>query len=107
MSSSVVHLKDESLKLYKRYLAYLEVVRDELLDWGGDTTKLDKTTTLLLSEFSYCQLHFYKYEKAEESLSEAKKLANLKIELCFCKHLLSISTRFCPMTNIERRSFDH
>ena len=80
MSSSVVHLKDESLKLYKRYLAYLEVVRDELLDWGGDTTKLDKTTTLLLSEFSYCQLHFYKYEKAEESLSEAKKLANLKIE---------------------------
>ena len=29
LSSSVVHLKDESLKLYKRYLAYLEAVKDE------------------------------------------------------------------------------
>ena len=63
-----------------KFITIPEVFRDELLDWGGGTTKLDKTTTLLLSEFSYCQLHFYKYEKAEESLSEAKKLANLKIE---------------------------
>ena len=65
-----------------KFITIPEVVRDELLDWGGGTTKLDKTTTLLISEFSYCQqLHFYKYEKDEESLSEAKKLANLKIKL--------------------------
>ena len=75
-----MHLKDESLKLYKRYLAYLEVVKDEELEEGNDTAKLDETVTLLLSEQSYCQLHFFKNERAEASLTEAKKIANLSIE---------------------------
>ena len=72
LSASVVHLKDESLKLYKRYMAYLEVVKDEELDWGNDTAKLDETITLLLSEQSYCQLHFFKQERAEASLTQAR-----------------------------------
>ena len=50
MSASVCHLKDESLKLYKRYLAYLDAVKDELEDEGDDTTKLDETVTVLLAE---------------------------------------------------------
>ena len=80
LSASVVHLKDESLKLYKRYIAFLEVVRDEEIDWGNDTRKLDETITLLHCEFSYCQLHFYQYEKAEASLDAAKKLCNLNVQ---------------------------
>lgn len=80
LSASVVHLKDESLKLYKRYLAYLEVVKDEELDWGNDTSKLDETVTMLLAEQSYCQLHFFKYERAEASLNEAKQTCNLNIQ---------------------------
>ena len=76
----MVHLKDESLKLYKRYLAYLEVVKDEELDWGNDTSKLDETLTMLLVELSYCQLHFYKYERAEESINEAKRISNFNIQ---------------------------
>jgi len=67
-------------EMRSKFITNLEVVRNELLDWGGGTIKLDKTTTLLLSEFRYCQLHFYQNKKDEESLSEVKKLANLKIE---------------------------
>ena len=37
--------------------------------------------SLLLVEQSYCQFHFYKYEKAESSLNEASKLQNLEFEL--------------------------
>lgn len=80
LSASVVHLKDESLKLYKRYLAYLDVCKDEEEDFGNDTDALDKAIVMLNCEQSYCQLHFYKYEKAEESLNVAKKLCNLSIE---------------------------
>ena len=79
MSASVIHLKDESLKLYKRYMAFLEVTKDEEADWGNDTTKLDETLALLNCEFSYCLLHFFKSERAEASLNEAKKLTNLNI----------------------------
>ncbi len=80
LSASVVHLKDESLKLYKRYLAYLEVCKFEEQDFGNDTDDLDRAMTLLHCEVSYCQQHFYKNEKAEASLTEAKKLCNLSIE---------------------------
>lgn len=80
LSSSVVHLKDESLKLYKRYLAYLEAVKDEEEDQLNDTTKLDDTLTMLLSEISYCQMHFFKYERAEETINEAKRISNLNIQ---------------------------
>ena len=80
LSASVCHLKDESLKLYKRYLAYLDAVKDELEDEGDDTTKLDETVTVLLAEQSYCQLHFFKHEKAQESINQAKKLSDLNIE---------------------------
>ena len=79
MSSSVVHLKDESLKLYKRYIAYIEAVKDEEEDEGNDTNKLDETLTMLLAEQSYCQMHFFKYERAEESINEAKRISNLNI----------------------------
>ena len=41
LGSSVVHLKDESLKLYRRYIAFLEAIKDEEEDWGNDTMKLD------------------------------------------------------------------
>lgn len=65
---------------FKKYLAYLEVVKDEELDEGNDTDKIDQTITLLNSEFSYCLLHFFKYEKAEACINEAKKLAQLNVE---------------------------
>ena len=80
LSASVVHLKDESLKLFKRYIAYLEVCKFEEQDFGNDTDDLDRVMTLLNCEISYCQQHFYKNEKAEASLTEAKKLSNLSIE---------------------------
>ena len=80
LSESVLNLKDESLKLYKRYIAYLDVVKDEEAEFGNDTAKLDETMALLHSEYSYCQLYFYKYEGSEASINEAKKLCNLKIE---------------------------
>ena len=80
LSASVVHLKDESLKLYKRYLAYLDVCKDEEEDFGNDTDALDKAIVMLNCEQSYCQLHFYKNDKAEESLNVAKKMCNLSIE---------------------------
>jgi len=75
-----VHLKDESLKLYKRYLAYLEVMKTEEEDWGNDIDKLNETIVMLQAEQSYCQLHFYKNERAEASLNEAKNLCNLNIQ---------------------------
>jgi hypothetical protein len=36
---------------------------------------------LLLAEFSYCQLHFYKYDQSEQSVAEAMQLFNLNIQL--------------------------
>ena len=41
LSASVIHLKDESIKLYKRFLAYLEACKDEDFDFGNDTSKIE------------------------------------------------------------------
>jgi len=54
LSGSVIHLKDESLKLYKRYLAYLEAVLNEEFDEGNETAKIEETMSLLHCELSYC-----------------------------------------------------
>jgi hypothetical protein len=37
------------------------------------------TYSCLLAEQTYCLLHFYKYEKAEEAIKEASSHANLKM----------------------------
>mmetsp|Transcript_10351 Transcript_10351/g.13995 ORF Transcript_10351/g.13995 Transcript_10351/m.13995 type:complete len:160 (+) Transcript_10351:662-1141(+) len=80
LSASVIHLKDESIKLYKRYLSYLEATKDEEFDFGNDTSKIEESMALLHCEYSYCLLHFFKSERAEASLNEARKLTNLNIE---------------------------
>ena len=54
LSSSVTNLKDVSLKLYKRLIAFLEAVRDEEMDWGNDTEKLEQTMVFIHCENMYC-----------------------------------------------------
>ena len=54
-------------------------MKDEEEDEGNDTNKLDETLTMLLAEQSYCQMHFFKYERAEESINEAKRISNFNI----------------------------
>lgn len=58
LNSSVVHLKDASLTLYKEYIA---AVRERVTT----DTRCREPLVLLLAEISYCQLHFYKYEQSE------------------------------------------
>ena len=60
LSASVIHLKDESIKLYKRFLAYLEACKDEEFDFGNETAKLEDTMALIHCEYSFCLMHFYK-----------------------------------------------
>ena len=53
---------------------------DEELDEGNDTSQIESTLALIHCEYSFCLLHFFKNEKAEAALNEAKGLANLKID---------------------------
>ena len=69
LNSSIVHLKDASLNLYQEYIA---LVRAQ---------GFNESLGLLLAEFSYCQLHFYKYDQSEQSVAEAMQLFNLNIQL--------------------------
>ena len=55
LTSSVLHLKDASIKLYKEYIA---AVRERV----KTDTRCREPLVSLLAEFSYCQLHFYKYD---------------------------------------------
>ena len=68
------------MKLFSRYLGYLDVLKEELEEEGDDTSKLESSITMILSEQSYCLLHFYKNEKAEASLTEATKMCKLNIQ---------------------------
>ena len=67
LSSSVVHLKDASLEQYKWLVQH---IRNELQSNPEDSA-LKLKLSLLLVEQSYCQFHFYKHEKAEQSVQEA------------------------------------
>lgn len=80
LSASVTNLKDESMKLYSRYLSYLDTLKEELEEEGDSTAKIESSITMILSEQSYCFLHFYKNEKAEACLTEATKLSKLNIQ---------------------------
>jgi hypothetical protein len=70
LNQSVVHLKDESLSLYREYIEEVK---------GAPNS--DATVQLLLAEVSYCYLHFYKYEDAEATVAEALRLGNLDLNL--------------------------
>lgn len=70
LSSSVLHLKDASLNHYKSLVENLQIRLKD--DASNDELKLK--LSLLLIEQSYCQFHFYKHDKAENSINEALKL---------------------------------
>lgn len=70
LSSSVLHLKDSSLNHYKSLVENLQIRLKD--DASNDELKLK--LSLLLIEQSYCQFHFYKHDKAENSINEALKL---------------------------------
>ena len=53
-------------------MAYLEACKDEEFDFGNDTDKIEDTMALIHCEYSYCLLHFFKSERAEASLNEAR-----------------------------------
>ena len=59
---------DQALDFYQEYIEAVRQVEGS-----------KETLCYLLAEQHYCQLFFYKYEGAEEGLTEAKKLANLPV----------------------------
>lgn len=70
LSSSVLHLKDASLNHYKSLIENLQTN----LKADPSSDELKQKLGLLLIEQSYCQFHFYKHDKAENSINEALKL---------------------------------
>lgn len=64
---------------------------------------------MLLAETSYCQLHFYKYDKSENSVNEALHLFNLDMELtgALGKRTIYQEKEIAQLAlNIENRTVD-
>lgn len=74
LNSSVVHLKDESLTYFDEYIGMVKKHNLEV-------EPCNEVLSLLLVEYSYCQLHFYKYDESADSVNEALTLCNLQIQL--------------------------
>lgn len=70
LTSSVVHLKDNSLILFEEVVQHLETINLNSNDLA-----------MILVEQSYCQLNFYKYKKAKKSIKRAKEILNLNFSL--------------------------
>lgn len=74
LTSSVVHLKDNSLNFYEEHI-------EKLKARGIETTEAKEALALLLVEQSYCYLNFYKYKKAKACIKEAMGHAGLSLKL--------------------------
>ncbi|CDW87054.1 tetratricopeptide repeat protein 27 [Stylonychia lemnae] len=76
LTSSVAHLKDNSIKLYEEYLQYF------LEQYEANKSQTMKNTYVqLLIEQSYCYLNFYKYKKCKKCIKDAMKILNLNLTL--------------------------
>jgi hypothetical protein len=75
LANSVVNLSDSSLGNYKEYIEHVNALENV------DLQQKKETLCFLYSEQHYCQIHFYKYEDAEQSINKAKEIALLPLEL--------------------------
>ena len=85
LTYNVVYLQDASLDCYSRYVSQCrEALREVMAD--DKVTDVEKTwcqrnVAMLLSEYSYCLIQFWKYEGCEEVIKEAFDLLGLDLFL--------------------------
>ena len=60
---------------YKEYIEHVNALENV------EQEQKKETLCFLYSEQHYCQIHFYKYEDAEQSINKAKQIALLPLEL--------------------------
>eukprot|EP00347_Sterkiella_histriomuscorum_P015302 403357539 len=83
LTSSVVHLKDKSLKYYESYINEFEQYYQSQAAVSSDDVRnsLKKKYVNLLIEQSYCYLNFYKYKHSKTCIKKAMTILNLNLKL--------------------------
>lgn len=85
LTYNVVYLKDASLDCYSRYVSQSREALREVMDnetvTPEEKTWCQRNVAMLLSEYSYCLIQFWKYEACEESIKEAFDLLGLDLFL--------------------------